>query len=179
MSDCQPLYIILSLDNQPVARATFWLVRTEPLPASPFLRNLLAPAFRRWPLLICRSPLSNSSGLILPEAPWREKALGLIAGTAFKELRRLGGSFMLFDYLEPGQAKWAGWPARSRPLEIAGPGTRLVLPPGGFNDYLRSNQKFRIHQHFRRTSREAADMGIQVTRHAAFDGSASAPGIDP
>ena len=106
MADCNPIYIILSLDNQPVARGTFWLVRAEPLPVSPFLRRLLAPILHRWPLLICRSPLSNSSGLILPEGPLRESALACIAQTAYRELRRLGDSFLLFDYLQAEQTKW-------------------------------------------------------------------------
>jgi hypothetical protein len=171
MADCQPVYIILARDKQPVARATFWLVRNEPLPASAHLRSLLAPVLQRWPLLMCRSPLSNSSGLILPETPWREQALRVISETALRELRRLRGSFLLFDYLEPDQAKWAGWPKRSRPMEIVGPGTRLALGQGGFDEYLRSNKKFRIHQHFRRSSQEAADLGILVGRQAAFDGS--------
>jgi hypothetical protein len=174
MAGCQPVYIVLSLDHQPVARGTFWLVRAEPLPVSPVIRSLLAPTFRRWPLLICRSPLSNTSGLILPEASWRENALRVIAETAFKELRRLGGSFLLFDYLDPDQVKWAGWPTRSRPMVIAGPGTRLTLGPGGFKAYLGSNKKFRINQHFRRSSQAAVDLGIQVRRQATFDGSASA-----
>ena len=171
MADCQPVYIILSLDKQPVARATFWLVRSEPLPISAPLRSLLAPALRRWPLLICRSPLSNSTGLILPEAPWREEALRVIAETALRELRRLRGSFLLFDYLEPDQAKWAGWLKRFKPMEIIWPGTRLVLGPGGFDEYLRSNKKFRIYQHFRRSSQEAADLGILVSRQTIFDSS--------
>jgi hypothetical protein len=174
MAGCQPVYIILSLDHQPVARATFWLVRAEPLPVPSVIRSLLAPTFRRWPLLICRSPLSNTSGLILPDAPCRENALRIIAETAFIQLHRLGGSFLLFDYLEPDQVKWAGWPARSRPMVIAGPGTRLTLGPGGFEAYLHSNRKFRINQHFRRSSQAAADLGIQVRRQAAFDGSAGA-----
>ena len=172
MQDCRPTYIILSLQNRAIARATFWLVRSEPLPVSPFIRSLLAPLLQRWPLLICRSPLSNTSGLILPEdASLREGALQAIAETVSVELRRLGGSFLLFDYLQANQTKWAGWPRHSRPVVVSGPGTRLALGPGGFADYLRSNKKFRIHQHFRRSRQEAADLGIQVSRHGSFDGS--------
>ncbi|MGB8213797.1 MAG: GNAT family N-acetyltransferase [Anaerolineales bacterium] len=169
MADCPSVYIILSRNAQPVARATFWLVRAEPLPVSNFVRSLIYPVLRRWPLLICRSPLSNSSGLILPEGPDREKALRVIAGAAYQELRRLGGSFVLFDYLYDDQTKWAGWPAGFKPMGVTGPGTRLALQWKSFNDYLRSNPKFRIHQHFRRSSQEAADLGIRVTRHINFD----------
>ncbi len=41
----------------------------EWMPVSAFLRKGLAPLFRRWPLLICRSPLSNACGLVLPKDP--------------------------------------------------------------------------------------------------------------
>ena len=167
MEGCLPIYIILTKENRPVARGTFWLVREEPLPVPPFMRTWLNPSLRRWPLLICRSPLSNSSGLILPEAPLREAAVKMIAEAAAKELRRLHGSFLVFDYLNNSQAKWPGWPSQFKPLEIADPGTRLAIQWNDFEAYLRSNPKFRIHQHFKRTSREAADLGIRVTRQAS------------
>lgn len=169
MADCRPIYIILTLENRPIARATFWVVRNEPLPVSPLVRAWLAPSLRRRPLLICRSPLSNSSGLILPEGPWQEDALKMIAQAASKELHKLDGSFLIFDYLDGSQTKRPGWPAQFKPSKIADPGTRLALEWKDFESYLRSNTKFRIHQHFRRTSQEAADLGIQVTRHAGFD----------
>ena len=173
MLDCSPIYIILSLDNQPVERGTFWLVRNEPLPVSPFIQRMLTPCLQRWSLLICRSPLANSFSLILPDVPWHENTLRVIAETAFRELRRLRGPFLLFDYLQPNQAKWNGWPAHSRPMVVSGPGTQLALRPSGFDGYLKSNKKFRIHQHFRRSSQEATDLGFQIRRQASFDGSAS------
>jgi predicted N-acyltransferase len=164
MQGCQPIYIILSMEKRPIARATFWVVREEPLPVAPFLRTWLKPILRRWPLLVCRSPLSNSSGLILPEPPLRESALEYISEAASKELRRLGGSFLVFDYLEARQATWPGWPSRFKMLQIADPGTRLALEWNDFDAYLRSNPKFRIHQHFKRSRHEAAELGIQITR---------------
>ena len=108
MADCRPIYIILTLGNRPIARGTFWVVRNEPLPVSPLVRMWLAPSLRRRPLLICRSPLSNSSGLILPEGPWQESALKMIAQAASKELRKLDGSFLIFDYLDGEPDKKAG-----------------------------------------------------------------------
>jgi hypothetical protein len=169
MEDCRPIYIILSLENRPVARGTFWVVREEPLPVSPFVRKWLAPSLRRRPLLICRSPLSNSSGLILPEGSMQASALKMIAQAAFRELRKLDGSFLIFDYLDESQTTRQGWPPQFKQYKIADPGTRLTLEWNDFEAYLRSNTKFRIHQHFRRTSQEAADLGIRVTRHASYD----------
>lgn len=173
MQDCQATYIILAWQGQPVARATFWLVRNEPLPVSPFLRSLLMPLLRRWPLFICRSPLSNSSGLVLPAAPMREEAIRAIAEAAQVEAKRRHCSYLLFDYLYEEETR-PGWPARFRTMAVPGPGTKLALGAGGFNGYLQSNKKFRIHQHYRRSSQEAADLGIQVRRQTGFDGSPQA-----
>jgi hypothetical protein len=169
MQGCQPIYILLKMDKEPVARGTFWSIREEPLPAPPLMRRLLYPIFKRRPLLICRSPLSNSSGLILPEGPLGESALKAIAEAASKELRRRGGSFLIFDYLEAEQAKWIGWPARFKALVVPGPGTQLKLAWAGFKDYLQSSPKFRIHQHFRRSSQMADELGIRVVRQAGPD----------
>ena len=174
MEGCQPLYIILSVDQCPVARATFWLVRDEPLVGSRYIRGLLHPVMQRWPLLICRSPLSNSSGLILPEPPLQAQAIRLIAETAFKAIQRLHASFLIFDYLEHIQTNWPDWPDRLRSVMVADPGTRMELQAEGFSGYLKSNAKSRIHQHFKRTCRSAQDLGIQVTRHASFDDSLEA-----
>ncbi len=166
MEDCQPIYIILSQDAQPVARATFWLVRREPLPIHPILQHWVQPIFHRWPLMICRSPLSNLSGLILPEGSLRQPALGMIAKIARNELKRTGGSYLLFDFLKIEETQWQTWLARFRSLEISNPGTHLELRWNSFDDYLKSQRKFRIRQHFRRTSQQAADMGMRISRHS-------------
>jgi predicted N-acyltransferase len=164
MADCPPFYIILTLNNQAVARGTFWLVRDEPLPINPPLRTLVQAVFRRWPLLICRSPLAGLSGLILPDPPLRDEALIVIAQSALEELRHLGGSFVVFDYLEPDQVAWPGWPGGFSAITIADPGTKLNPTWSSFEDYLVSN-KWRIRQHYKRSSRQASDLGIIVTRH--------------
>jgi hypothetical protein len=168
MSDCQPRYIILSQNGRAVARGTFWLVRKEPLPLPAGVRSIFHAILRHWPLLICRSPLSNSSGLVLPEPPLRDSALKAIADQAGKELRRLGGSFLVFDYLYPEQAEWAGWPSKFKQLQIPDPGTRLTIQWGNFENYLQS--KSRIQRHYKCSSRDAAKLGIRITRQASFDG---------
>ena len=169
MEGCRPIYIILIQRSLPVARATFWLVRDEPLPVSPFLRPLIHPVLHRWPLLICRSPLSNSSGLILPKSPLQEDALRVISESASKELRHLGASYLIFDYLEHDLSKWTGWPSQFGQMEVTGPGTWLDLRWDDFDDYLKSNTRFRIHQHYKRTCQEAANLGIHVVRQNSLE----------
>lgn len=163
MADCQPVYILLTLADRMAARATFWLVREEPLPIPPPARTLLQTVFRRWPLLICRSPLSGLSGLILPDPPLRDEALNVIARVALAELRRLGGSFLIFDYLEPDQTAWPGWPREFTATSISDPGTWMSVKWDSFSAYLAAGNK-KDRQHYKRSLREAEKLGIQVTK---------------
>lgn len=174
MEGCQSIYIILTLDNRPVARGTFWLIRNEPLPVHPLARSILTPFLHHWPLLICRSPLSNSSGLILPDAPLRNIALNIIIQAAFMELGKSGGSFLIFDYLDSNQAEWPDWPPGLTKMQIGDPGTMLSLKWDRFEEYLEAGQKFRIRQHFKRSSRQAIDLGIKVTREDSCNDPSSA-----
>jgi predicted N-acyltransferase len=164
MEDSPPVYIILSQGSRTVARAACWLVRNEPLPVGPRAQGLVRKAVRRWPLLICRSPLSGTAGLILPDPPRREAALQTLARTARQELRRLGGSFLIFDYLDSLEVKQPGWPKGFSPMTIPDPGTRMELSWKDFDAFLASN-KWRMRQHFKRTQQQASDLGIQISRH--------------
>ena len=71
LQDNHPVYIILTHEEKAVARATFWLMKEEPLPLSPGITHiLLRTILRRRPLMVCRSPIAgNTSGLILPKPP--------------------------------------------------------------------------------------------------------------
>jgi len=166
MADCPPFYILLTLNNMAVARGTFWLVRDEPLPINPPLRTLAQAVFRHWPLLICRSPLAGLSGLILPDPPLRDEALNLIAQTVLKELHRLHGSFLIFDYLTPAQTAWPGWPRGFSTMAISDPSTRMAVEWDSFAAYLAAGNK-KDRQHYKRSLRQAEKLGIQVTRHAS------------
>jgi len=174
MENCQPCYVILKQGELPIARATFWRIRNEPLSVPPFIRSILAPIFRHWPLFICRSPLSNSSGLILPEGEQQNDALTIIAEAASGELRKSRGSFIIFDYLDADQTECPGWPSGFKQLQVADPGTKLALQGDSFSGYLEASHKFRIHQHYKRSSREAANLGISVSRQDVCNDPASA-----
>lgn len=164
MADCQPTYIVLRLGHEPVARATLWRVKNEPLPLPPGKpRDFIQALFRRWPLLICRSPLSNASGLILPEAPLRAPALSVLANLAREQLRQQGGAFLLFDYLTEAESGFPGWPGDFLPFDVSDPGTILYNRWESFDDYLVSGNK-KDRQHYKRTLREAHQLGIEITQ---------------
>jgi len=164
MADSLPVYIIVIRGTKVVGRAAFWLVREEPLPVHPTTRRILQQVLRRWPPLICRSPHCGLSGLILPEPPYCEAALQAILTASQQEIHRLGGSFLIFDYLEPDQASWSIWPKGFKAITVADPGSKLVLHWDSFEDFI-SSSNWRIRQHYKRSRRSAADLGIQITRH--------------
>ena len=165
MDDCTPVYIILSQAGEPIARATFWVIRNEPLPISwQPVRGVLQAVLRRWPLFICRSPLSNSSGLVLPEPPLRGPALEAIKRAAMEEARKQKASFLMFDFLEEEQTHWSEWARPFTSYTVTDPGTRMEMKWSNFDQYLgHLSQKAR--KHYRQYIREAEEVGIRITRH--------------
>jgi predicted N-acyltransferase len=165
MDDSMPVYIILAQNGEPVARATFWVIRNEPLPISwQPVRAALHAVLRRWPLFICRSPLSNSSGLILPEPPARGPALEAIKRAAMEEAKKQKASFLVFDYLEEEQTRWSEWARPFVPYTVTDPGTRMEIKWSNFDQYLgHLSQKAR--KHYRQYIREADEVGIRISWH--------------
>ena len=165
MAGSLPVYIVLFQGDQAVARATFWLTGDEPMPiTSAPIRRLVKGYLRRRPMLICRSPFSSSSGLVLPDPPLREKALQQISILAMGELRFHHGSFLAFDFLGGEEVCLPGWPPEKIAFTFADPGTRMELKWDSFDAYLAAGNK-KDRQHFKRTMREAEKLGIQITRH--------------
>src|SRR5688572_1506683 len=101
MADCLPVYLLIYDNKSLVARAAFWLVRNEPLPKMPApVRLLIGALLKRWPLLICRSPMANTSGLIMKNGMHNEAILERISKTAIAEASKINASIVLFDFLD-------------------------------------------------------------------------------
>jgi predicted N-acyltransferase len=165
LSGDTPIYIILSQGGQAVARGTFWLKRQEPVPiASKPVRRFIEMMLQRWPLSVCRSPLTSTSGLILPEPPLRDMGLKTVAQVAQEEARRYQASLVVFDYLECHQTQWLGWPDTFTPVAIPDPGTRLVITWADFESYLKHLRKS-VRKDYQRHHNRAADLGIVIKRH--------------
>ncbi len=163
MSDCTPSYVILRQKDQPIARGTFYLVQNEPLPIPARFRRPVNAILRRWPLLICRSPLSNASGLLLPDKPSLHKnALITISQTGLDLLKKHRGSFLIFDYLKAEETQ--NWGKPFAKTEGGDPGTAMSIEWDSFEDFLTASKR-RIRQHYKHSSREAANLCIKVTRH--------------
>ena len=161
-----PVYIILRRQGDVMARATFWLKRREAVPiVSKSARALATAILRRWPLLVCRTPIADASGLLLPESSFREAALKTIIEVAREEAGRHHASFLLFDYLHQNDAAWSAWPAAFTPLVIADPGTRLTITWPDFESYLQQLSRS-TRNDYRRSSHRAADLGLEIRCHA-------------
>ncbi len=164
MADSQPFYAVAALAGQDVARATFFLVRDEPLPLPAIARRALQLLFRFRPLLICRSPLSSTSGLLLPAPPLRRVALSLIIETARRMAQEQRASFVVFDFLEEEQTRWEEWPADFLPLAVPQPGTKMDILWSNFDEYLASLSP-KTRKHYRQYQRAAERMNLCLTLH--------------
>jgi predicted N-acyltransferase len=159
LDDAAPLYILLSRNGEPISRATFWLLRHEPLPVPlKLVRSAMASAFRRWPLLMCRTPLTDISGLILPEElNLRDAALRTFARIAREWGREHGASFTVFDYLDIGEFTLSEFPL----IDMAGSSTRLLNRWDNFDDYLKQLGSS-ARKDYNRHRNRAADMHLVV-----------------
>jgi predicted N-acyltransferase len=162
------MYIILSHNGEPMARATFWLTSRELMPTqSRVVRYALEAVLRRWPLLICQAPLTSmaaTTGLVLPEPPLRDAALTTIAEAALDLARQHGASFSLFAYLQKPQSQLPAWPAEYTPTILYGSGTRLNIEWSDFEGYLAHLNKKRRYN-IRRNMRLGKELGIEITFH--------------
>jgi predicted N-acyltransferase len=170
MSDCQPIYLLAYEGEVLIARASLWLVRNEPVPK--MLGQMRKPAttiFKRWPLLICRSPLSYTTGLMFADESRRQDILSEFTKTALCLARKQRASFIIFDYLS--RASIYHWPECFSTMAGLDPGTKMESCWMSIDEYLASGNK-KDRQHYKRVLREAEKLGIAMNRHRI------APNID-
>ena len=163
MADCPPVYLLVYEENRLIARACLWLVRNEPLPPkfpAP-LRAVVSALLRRWPLLICRSPMANTSGLILPDTAPGASTLPELTEAALGIGRQHGASLVLFDFLNESEAQ--DWPSGFKTAKLPSSGTVMENRWQTMDEYLAHGNK-RSRQHYKRSLREAEKLGIQLTR---------------
>jgi len=165
-----PIYVILSSRGEPVARATFWLTRREPIEIpsavlSEALSRLAEMVLRRWPLLVCRSPLCSTTGLVLPDDPQlRDSALEVIARLARDLMQQHRSSFLVMDYLGSGETARPVWSDGFITAKLPEPGTCLHIAWPDFESYLGQLSRKR-RKHYRQHQKRAAEMGVEITRH--------------
>ncbi len=138
----QPLYLTLSRGGEPIARATCWISGREPFRAPKLLGGAARALLRRWPLMICRSPLAGLPGLILPEdADLADSALRALGQAALEPAREHHVLTAHRDELVERGARAPGWPDAYIPYSYAEPGTRLAIQWPDFDAYYESRSK--------------------------------------
>jgi predicted N-acyltransferase len=158
----RPMYVNVSYRGEAIGRATFWLTTDAPLPVgSSMIRRGLGILFRRWPLLVCRSPVADVSGLLLPADPsLRRGALEAIREAARELARQHNVSFVLMDYLLNAETKM-DWPAGFVAAAAGDPGTRLSIAWPDFPSYLKG-LRYSARHSYRINCNHARRLGIEV-----------------
>lgn len=166
MADCRPTYLIASDGDTPVAGAALFKVHNEPLPLPAIARRFMASLFKHRPLLVCRSPLADTSALLLPGEPLRDVVLSTLAHAAQEQLKKQRCSFLVFDYLLTEQLRYKSWPPGCEPITVSEPGTFMPIEWESFDAYLEAgNRKDR--QHYKKSIKEAEENGIVLSKHTA------------
>lgn len=158
MTGIKPTHMILSENGQAIARASFWRVDNESLGGA-----LIAAFIKRWPLLICRSPLYTAApGWILPQ-PARVDVLKEVIRIGRQVRRQERCSLLLFDGLDAVTARTI---PRALRYSFEMPGTFLDTSGlQNFDQYVAS-LPYDARKDLRRHLRKIEQQGITVTRHS-------------
>lgn len=166
MADCPPTYLIAWDGETPIASAALFKVHNEPLPLPKVARRFMASVLKHRPLLVCRSPLADTSAMLLPGEPARDEALVTLTRAAQEEFKKQRCSFLVFDYLLTEQLKYPSWPSGFEPITVSEPGTYMPIEWESFEAYLDAGNK-KDRQHYKKTLREAESNGIVLSRHTS------------
>jgi hypothetical protein len=167
MTDSPATYLLARDGETPVAGAALFRVSNEPLPLPEVARRFMESILKHKPLLVCRSPLADTSAMLLPGEPLRDEALTAIARAAHDEFRKQKCSFLVFEYLLTEQLKYPSWPTGYEPITLSEPGTYMPIEWQSFEEYLdRDNKKNR--QNYDQSLREAAENGLTLTKRTSI-----------
>ena len=163
MAECEPTYLIAWDGDTPVASAALFKVHNEPLPLPEVARRFMESVLKHRPLLVCRSPLADTSALLLPGEPLRDEALNVLAKAAHAEFKKQKCSFLVFDYLLTEQLRYRNWPEGFEPITISEPGTYMPMEWESFEAYLEAGNKH-DRQHYKRSLKEAENNGLVLSK---------------
>jgi predicted N-acyltransferase len=167
MADCIPTYLLAYKNGILSARASLWLIRNEPLPEMPFLaRQALTALLKRYPLLVCKSPLVFTGGIIVTDHEDQTELGSALSNAALSIARQQGASFLLFDYLTQVDAQNLFHSFKA--MTLPNPGTIMENKWRSLDDYLAAGDK-KDRQHYKRVMRESEKLGIKITRHTRVE----------
>ncbi len=164
MAECEPTYLIAMDGDTPVASMALFKVHNEPLPLPSVARQFMAAVLKRRPLLVCRSPLADTSALLLPGEPQRDEILPILTNAALEQFKKQRCSFLIFDYLLTEQLNYPSWSKKFEPITVSEPGTYMPIEWESFEAYLAAGDK-KDRQHYKRSLKEAEANGLVLSRH--------------
>jgi len=164
MQDSPPTYLIAYEGEKALAAAALFRVHNEPLPLPHVARRFMASILKQRPLLICRSPLADTSALLLPGEPRRDEALTILAKAAQEQFKKQRCSFLVFDFMLTEQLKYPGWTEGFEPIAVSEPGTYMPIEWENFEAYLDSGNK-KDRQHYKKSIKEAEENGLVLSKH--------------
>jgi hypothetical protein len=164
MADSKPTYLIAFDGEKAVAATALFKVHNEPLPLPSVARRFMSSVLKRRPLLICRSPLADTSALLLPGEPLRDEALTILTQAAREQFKKQRCSFLVFDFLLTEQLKYPGWTSGFEPITLSEPGTYMPMEWDSFQSYLESGNK-KDRQHYKKSIKEAEENGLILSKH--------------
>jgi Acetyltransferase (GNAT) domain len=164
MADSRPTYLIAFEGGKAVAGMALFKVHNEPLPLPSVARRFMSSILKRRPLLICRSPLADTSALLLPGEPLRDEVLTVLSQAAHEQFKKQRCSFLIFDFLLSEQLRYPGWTASFEPITISEPGTYMPIEWESFESYLESSNK-KDRQHYKKSVKEAEENGLVLSKH--------------
>jgi len=158
MANAKPTHVLLAERGQPIARASFWRIGDEPLAP-----GWMATVLKHWPLLICRSPLSSTAGLILPHP----------CGSILEEFSKIGRRLrhqercclLIFDSLDAATAHAL---PRTAYYHFGNQGTILHVHGNSFDEYVASLPR-KKQRDIRHNLRKIEERGFVITRHQTVD----------
>lgn len=163
MADSPATYLIAWDGKTPVGGAALFRVTNEPLPLPSIARNFMASILKHRPLLVCRSPLADTSALLLPGGALHNEALAMLSQAAQDEFKKQRCSFLVFDYLLTEQLRYP-WPRGYEPVTVSEPGTFMPMEWESFEAYLEAGNK-KDRQHYKKSIKEAEEAGLVLTKH--------------
>jgi hypothetical protein len=114
--------------------------------------------------MVCRSPLADTSALLLPGEPQRDEILPIITNAALEQFKKQRCSFLIFDYLLTEQLNYPSWSNKFEPITVSEPGTYMPIEWENFEAYLEAGDK-KDRQHYKRSLKEAEANGLILSRH--------------
>jgi len=166
MAESRPTYLIAWDGDTPVAGAALFKVHNEPLPLPAIARRFMASIFKSKPLLVCRSPLADTSAMLLPGEPLRDAALSALAHAAQEQFKQQRCSFLVFDYLLTEQLRYPSWPPGYEPITVSEPGTYMPIEWESFDAYLDAGNK-NDRPHYEKSVKTALENGVVLSKRTA------------